>query len=458
MIFNTHILDMQSKLVQETQEILKIKSVERPAKDDMPFGEDVHKCFLHTLKLAESLGFKTKNIDNYAGHAEIGSGEEIVGILVHLDVVPEGDDWDYDPYGGEIVEGRIYGRGALDDKGPAIACLFAMKALVDSGVELKKRVRLIFGLNEETHWKGIRHYLMHEEAPSLGFTPDSDFPACHGEKGIMMVTGKKTLQGTNQGLYIKSFKGGHAANMVPDEAKVILSQALDLSNLASKYSHAWTYETKNHETHITAKGISAHGSTPEKGLNAISILMELLNQIDIEHKDQADFVKFYNQTIAYDFNGVLAGCNFEDEDSGKLTYNVGLINLDENHVEMVTNLRYPITSDFKAVVESLKNQYQEIKIDYQLDDHMPPIYFPKDHPLIEKLMKVYQDHTGDMSPASTTGGGTYARACDNIVAFGGVFPGHPELAHQKNEYIEIKNLIKTAQIYASAIYELAKED
>jgi succinyl-diaminopimelate desuccinylase len=186
--------------------------------------------------------------------------------------------------------------------------------------------------------------------------------------------------------------------------------------------------------------------------------MELLNQLDIDHKDQADFVNFYNQTIAYDFNGVLAGCDFEDEDSGKLTYNVGLINLDENHVEMVTNVRYPITSDYKAVVESLKNQYQAIKLDYQLDDHMPPIYFPKDHPLIEKLMKVYQDHTGDMSPASTTGGGTYARACDNIVAFGGVFPGDPELAHQKNEYIEIKNLIKTAQIYASAIYELAKED
>lgn len=457
MIFNTHILDMQRDIVKATQEILRIKSVELPKKGDMPFGEDVHKCFLHTLDLAESLGFETKNLDNYAGHAEIGSGKDIVGILVHLDVVPEGENWDYEPYGGQIVDGKIYGRGALDDKGPAIASLYAMKAIVDSGVELNKRVRLIFGLNEETHWKGINHYLKHEETPTIGFTPDSDFPACHGEKGIMMVTGKKQFFPSSKGLYIESFKGGHAANMVPDEAQVILSQEVDLSKLSSKYPEAFTSEIKNNKTHIKAKGISAHGSTPEKGLNAISVLMELLNQLTIDHEDQRAFINFYNHTIAYDLNGQLAACDFEDEDSGQLTYNVGLLNLDTDQVEMVTNVRYPITTEYDAVVNALKKQYEAIGLLYELDDHMPPIYFPKDHPLIQKLMKVYQEHTGDMSPASTTGGGTYARACDNIVAFGGVFPGDPELAHQKNEHIEIKNLIKTAQIYASAIYELARE-
>lgn len=147
--------------------------------------------------------------------------------------------------------------------------------------------------------------------------------------------------------------------MVPDEAKVILSQGLDLSSLTSRYPEAWTHEVKDQETHIKAKGISAHGSTPEKGLNAISVLMELLKQINLDHKDQADFVEFYNQTIAYDLNGALAGCGFEDEDSGKLTYNVGLLNLDEKHVEMVTNVRYPITSAYDAVVDALKNQYQK---------------------------------------------------------------------------------------------------
>lgn len=456
MIFNTKILDMQSEMVKATQEILKMNSVEGKAHGDMPFGPDVHACFMHTLKLAESLGFKTKNVDNYAGHAEIGEGDEIVGILVHLDVVPEGDNWDFEPYGGEIFDGKIYGRGALDDKGPAIASLYAMKAIVDSGVVLKKRVRLIFGLNEETHWKGITHYLKHETSPSIGFTPDSGFPACHGEKGIMMIEGKKSLNSTTNGLHIISFFGGKAANMVPDEASVLLSETVDLSNITSIHPEQWTVETKNEQTMITSKGISAHGSTPEVGLNAISILLEILYQLDIKHLDQKAFINYYHENIAYDLNGENAGCQFEDIDSGKLTYNVGVLNITPGNISMVTNVRYPITTPYDDVVAGLQENYRKIDLEYILQDHMAPIYFPKDHPLIEKLMKVYQDHTGDLSEPSTTGGGTYARALDNVVAFGGVFPGDPELAHQKNEYITINNLVKTSQIYASAIYELAK--
>lgn len=457
MVFNTLILDRQSDMVKATQEILKIKSVEGPAQGDMPFGPDVHKCFTHTLKLAESLGFKTQNVDNYAGHAEIGQGDDIVGILVHLDVVPEGDHWDFDPYGGEISDGKIYGRGALDDKGPAIASLFAMKAILDSGLELKKRVRLIFGLNEETHWKGITYYLNHETPPTLGFTPDSDFPACHGEKGIMMVQGDQIFHEKEEGLTILSFEGGQAANMVPDEAKVILNEIVDLSEVQSKYKNHWTFENINQETHITAKGISAHGSTPEDGLNAISILLEILQQLNLKHLGQKAFLDHYKEHIGYEFNGEHAGCHFEDEDSGKLTYNVGLLTITPEKLSMVTNIRYPITTSYDLVVQGLQDNYKKINLNYTLQDHMPPIYFPKDHPLIKKLMKVYQIHTGDLSQASTTGGGTYARALDNVVAFGGVFPGDPQLAHQRNEYITISNLIKTAQIYASAIYELAKD-
>lgn len=457
MIFNTKILDMQSEMVKATQEILQMKSVEGPAQGDMPFGEDVHKCFLHTLALAESLGFETKNIDNHAGHAQIGQGQDIVGILVHLDVVPEGDHWDFQPYGGQISDGKIYGRGALDDKGPAIASLFAMKAILDSGVTLNKRVRLIFGLNEETHWKGITHYLKHETSPTVGFTPDSSFPACHGEKGILMIQGQKTFDQAQEGLHIVEFKGGKAANMVPDEAQLILSQVVDLSKLTSTHPDQWTSQVIDGQCHISAKGISAHGSTPEVGLNAISILMELLGQLDLQHADQKAFVAYYQDSIAYDLNGQRAGCDFEDKDSGKLTYNVGVLAMTPGQVTMVTNVRYPITTAYDKVVDGIKANYRLAGLTYELQDHMAPIYFPKDHALIETLMTVYQAHTGDLSEPTTTGGGTYARALDNVVAFGGVFPGDPELAHQKNEFITIDNLIKTSQIYASAIYELAKD-
>lgn len=462
MKFNEQILEMKDALVQSTQEVIRLKSVEGAADGDMPFGADVHKCFINTLKLAESLGFKTKNVDNYAGHAEIGEGDEIVGILVHLDVVPEGEDWDHDPYGGEIVDGRIYGRGTQDDKGPAIAALYAMKAILDSGVKLNKRIRIIFGLNEETGWQGINYYLKHEATPNLAFTPDSDFPACHGEKGIMIYEAKQAFKErlADGGVEVLSIKGGNAANMVPDWAEAKIKETYDIDPFIDAYmtdnGGKLTVTREDGITTIYSEGVSAHGSTPEKGLNAIAYLLDFINVLDLQLGDLSLFIRFFEATIGLDYNGERAGCAFEDEDSGKLTYNVGKIELDQDGVRMVINTRYPITTPFEDVENGIKESFEMIKLNYRLIDHMKPIYFPKDHELIQTLMKVYQDHTGDESEPSTTGGGTYARAMDNAVAFGGVFPGEKELAHQKNENVSIDSLVKQAQIYASAIYELAK--
>lgn len=462
MQFNEKILSMKDEMVTSMQEILKFPSVEGPKDGHMPFGKAVHDCLIYTLNLAESLGFRTKNVDNYAGHAEIGQGDEIVGILVHLDVVPAGEGWDFDPYGGHIDDGKIYGRGTLDDKGPAIASLYAMKALLDSGVELNKRVRLIFGLNEETGWQGIKYYLEHEATPNLAFTPDSDFPACHGEKGIMIFTAEKAFKErlVDGGIQVLSIKGGNAANMVPDWAEAKIKETYNIDSFVSAYMEdrggELTVERKDGITTIHSKGVSAHGSTPEKGLNAISVLLDFINVLDIELGDLAGFIRYYEMIIGREYNGERAGCAFEDEDSGKLTYNVGKIDLTPEGVKLVINVRYPITTPFEDVENGIKESFEPVQLEYKLLDHMKPIYFPKDHPLIETLMKVYREHTGDMSDPSTTGGGTYARAMDNAVAFGGVFPGDPELAHQKNEFITIDNLIKTSQIYASAIHELAK--
>lgn len=462
MKFNDAIQNMQNEMVTSMQEILKFKSVEADADGDMPFGKAVHDCLIYTLDLAEKLGFRTKNVDNYAGHAEIGEGDEIVGVLVHLDVVPEGTGWDYDPYGGEIVDDKIYGRGTLDDKGPAIATLYAMKALVDSGLKLNKRVRIIFGLNEETGWRGINYYLEHEETPNLAFTPDAEFPACHGEKGITVfeLTKKFDELLNDGGVELISVKGGNAPNMVPDwaEAQIVETYAIDAMLEAYMKDKGGNLSLKRIDgvTTIYSKGISAHGSTPEAGENAISYLLDFINVLDIQLGDSASFIRGFERTIGLEFNGQRAGCGFQDEDSGKLTFNVGKIELDKAGVKLVVNVRYPITTPLKSVENGIRETFAQFGVEYNLLDHMAPIYFPKNHELIVKLMKVYQEHTGDMSEPITMGGGTYARAMKNAVAFGGVFPGDPELAHQKNEYITISNLIKTSQIYASALYELSK--
>ncbi|MCH4887178.1 dipeptidase PepV [Acidaminobacter sp. JC074] len=462
MIFNDRIKNMQDDMVTSLQEIIRFKSVEGKKDGDMPFGKEVHDCLIYTLNLADKLGFKTKNVDNYAGYAEIGQGDDLIGILVHLDVVPEGDGWDYDPYGGEIADGKIFGRGTLDDKGPAIATLYAMKALLDEGVTLNKRVRIIFGLNEETGWAGINYYLEHEETPSLAFTPDAEFPACHGEKGITVFELKKDFKEllNDGGVEVLSITGGNAANMVPDYAEAKIIETYDIEPMINAYMKDkggnLKLDRKDGVTTIQSTGISAHGSTPEVGENAISYLLDFVNNLDVKLGDSSSFIRGYERTIGLDYNGQRAGCGFEDEDSGKLTFNVGKIEMDKDSVKLLVNVRYPITTPLKVVEDGIKRTFKDIGMSYNLLDHMAPIYFPKDHELIVKLMKVYQEHTGDMSEPITMGGGTYARAMKNAVAFGGVFPGEPELAHQKNEYITIDNLVKQSQIYASALYELAK--
>lgn len=462
MKFNELILDKKNEMVTSLQEVLKFRSLEGKKDGDMPFGKDVHDCFMYTLNLAESLGFRTKNVDNYAGHAEIGEGDEIIGVLVHLDVVPEGEGWDYDPYGGEIVDGNIYGRGTLDDKGPAIATLYAMKALVDSGVKLNKRIRIIFGLNEETGWAGIDYYLQKEETPHLAFTPDADFPACHGEKGITVfeLTQKFEDLCSGEGVEVISIKGGNAANMVPDWAEAQIKETEAIDDIVDAYMQEkggeFTIERNNDITTIHSKGVSAHGSTPKVGKNAISYLLDLINVLELKYGDPSKFIRAYEKTIGLEYYGQRAGCGFEDKDSGKLTFNVGTIDMNQEAVKLIVNVRYPITTPLEDVENGIIETFKPHNIAYNLLDHMAPIYFPKDHELIVKLMKVYREHTGDMSEPITMGGGTYARAMKNAVAFGGVFPGDPQLAHQKNEHIAIDKLVLQSQIYASALYELAK--
>ncbi|HHY13423.1 MAG TPA: Sapep family Mn(2+)-dependent dipeptidase, partial [Thermoanaerobacterales bacterium] len=174
----------RNDIIKSVQEQIKIKSVKGESKPGMPFGEGPREALEHALKLSEELGFKTKNVDGYAGHAEYGEGDDIVGVLVHLDVVPEGTGWVHPPYGGEIHDGKIYGRGTIDNKGPAIAALYALKALKDSGVNMKRRVRIIFGTDEESGWEDMDYYMENEENPMCGFSPDALFPIINSEKGI----------------------------------------------------------------------------------------------------------------------------------------------------------------------------------------------------------------------------------------------------------------------------------
>jgi len=455
----------KNDIIKSTQDIIKIRSVEGEKKDNMPFGEGPCKALDFALNLADKLGFKTKNLDNYAGHAEYGEGNEIVGVLVHLDVVPEGDGWTYPPYGGEIHDGKIFGRGTIDDKGPAIACLYALKALKDANVKLNKKIRIIFGTNEESGWGCVKYYFDHEKAPDLAFTPDADFPVIHGEKGIIVFDLVKKLSSNVCGdITVESIKGGNAANMVPDYCEAII-KADNVSEIEEKLNdfvnntnYPLSLIRENGKVKIAAKGVSAHGSTPEKGENAITYLMAFLGKVLDLNSPIGEFVKIYNERIAFKHHGESIGCGFEDDVSGKLNFNPGVIKGHEGEIRLTINVRYPIKSSAEEVYKGIRENLKDTGIELvEGKGDNKPLYVPKDHPLVQKLMKVYKEHTKDAeSQPIVIGGGTYARAVKNAVAFGPLIPGQEELAHQKDEYISIDHLMLITKIYAHAMFELAK--
>lgn len=455
----------EKEIISSTQEIIKIKSIEEESLPGMPFGKGPYKALEYALNLSEDMGFKTKRLDGYAGHADLGEGEEIVGVLVHIDVVPEGSGWTYEPYAAEIHEGKIYGRGTTDDKGPAIAVLYAMKAISESGVHLSRKIRIIFGANEETGWGCMKYYFANEEPPNMAFTPDADFPVIYGEKGIIDFDLAYDIDKIKEdGIELLEVKGGNAPNMVPDYAEVTLKAKdigkveADLTNIIKNNDYPISLEIKDNKVKIAAEGKSAHGSTPEKGENAISYLMQLLGKAFEKDSNLGKFIHLYNDKIGFTYYGENIGCGFSDDISGKLNFNPGVIKMDKGKIILTVNVRYPIKSSAEEVYEGIRNNLKNTEWELIEDkSDMKPLYVSKDNFLVEKLMKVYREQTGDYdSQPITTGGGTYARAMDNAVAFGPMFPGQEDVAHQKNEYISIDHLMKLTKIYAQALYELAK--
>jgi len=453
-------------IVKSTREIISIKSVKADPREGEPFGEGVDSVLKYYLGLADKMGFKTKNVDGYAGHIEFGEGDEIIGILVHLDVVPEGDGWTYPPYGGEIHGNKIYGRGAIDDKGPAISVLYGLKAVKDMGIKLNKRVRIIAGLDEESRWECMKHYFKYEEKPACGFSPDADFPIINSEKGILIFKMRKAFTNSGTGdIAVKSIVGGNRPNMVPDYCEAVVEcDDSDASRKIKEALNAYVRETgyrfelkeESKVKVIKSYGVSAHGSMPEKGQNAISQLLVFLNKLDLYAGDIKEYVEVLSDKIGMEYYGQSMGVGLEDEVSGKLIFNLGEIRLDDREGEITVNIRYPIKYRCDQVIDALKETLEGTGIEITDIEDKAPLYVQEDNFMIQQLKKVYEDITGEEAKLISIGGGTYARAIDNAVAFGPLFQGQPELAHQKDEYIDIDHLIKITEIYGKAILELAK--
>lgn len=431
-------------LVKITQEIIQIPSVEGKSELDAPFGREVKKALDYALKKSEELGFRVKNFDNMVGYAEFGEGNEVISVLGHLDVVPEGNGWIYPPFGGEIHDGKIYGRGAIDDKGPTMASLFALYAIKETKQPISKRVRIVFGTNEETGWKCMEHLKKVSKDPLVGFAPDAEFPLINREKGILNVTLRKDFENKNNNVYII---GGFRPNMVPDYAEAVFNG--DVKNIKIQDGIDFI------ENKVVAHGKSAHGSLPEQGVNAIVKLSEAIVD-SIEEKEVKDVINFILDKVSYSVYGEKMGIDFSDELSGKLTMNLGVIEISESYATLTFNIRYPITDKKERIIEGFEKAGAPYGLKVHEFRNQNPLYVKEDNPLVQTLLKVYEETTGRKPYTLAIGGGTYARAMDLGVAFGPTFEEMEKVEHMANEYIELEHLKKVAKIYAKAIYELAK--
>ena len=456
MTLNERVLAMENDLLACLQENLRIPSVEGTPADGAPYGTEIRKSLDHVLASAEKLGFRTENIDGHVGWCEYGEGDEMVAVLGHLDVVPAGDGWSFDPWGGEIANGRIFGRGTMDDKGPSIAAIYALAALRDSGLPLKRRIRLIFGCNEETGAQDLKYYLAHGgEIPVMGFTPDAEYPVINGEKGIINATYTRSYEQTGE-LKLLSIQGGTAANVTPASACAKLSCPAELARrIAQLHAPKVSFTAAEYGVLVEAEGISAHGSTPEQGENAVGRLVLALDTLPFEGEAR-DVIHFLAEKLGMETDGKSAGIALSDEPSGGLTLNWGTLNADEKSLSMVINYRYPVTKAYDDCAPALNTLFSEAGFILAKETHKAKLYMSADCDLVKILLKVYKDHTGIDGKPKCIGGGTYAKSLPNILAFGPIFPGDEVREHKPDEFIEIPKLMKNTQIIASAMYEMAK--
>lgn len=461
MELNRKIDDLSESIIKSTQDLVRVKSVQEEAKEGMPFGEGPRKALDRALDISKSLGFKSVNMDGYIGYAEYGDGDDYVAVLGHLDVVPEGDGWKYPPYSAEVHDGKIYGRGTMDDKGPTVAALYGLEAIKELGLPLSKRVRIIFGTNEETGSKEVEYYMEREKAPISGFTPDAEYPLIYAEKGITIFNVVKDLKPCRSNLSVKSMEGGTAPNAVPDLCKctVETDDPGKIQEAAAMFCSSTGYdirtEVRDKEVIVKSYGVAAHGSLPHLGKNAIMRMFAFLGTLPFDG-DLKEFIDFFNKYVGEETNGETFGVGLKDSESGELTFNVGRVMMDGDTIKLALNIRYPVTYNLDDMMDPFNERIKGTGIRVEDLMHQKPLYFPADHPLIKTLQKVYNEQTGLEPKLLAIGGGTYAKEMPNIVAFGPIFPGKPDLDHQANEYIEIEDLIRNAKIYAHAIYELAK--
>ncbi len=433
------------QIVNTTVKLVQFDSSMQPAEEGYPFGKGAGECLEYFLAIAKEMGFETRNYDNYIGEVLFGEGNEFA-ILAHLDVMPAGSGWTYPPFGGVINDDpsaggvlgkKIWGRGTMDDKAPAVVCLYALKALKEEGILPKRKFKLIVGCNEESGWRCIDHYNKVATLPEEGFTPDADFPVIYAEKGILQFTAHFPVETPP----FTALSGGERVNMVCDEVSAILTRkgAEGLVDYANPVEGTrLSYDNTTNILHCFGK--SAHGSQPQNGANALEALLYFLST------ENEDCKRAYDCLFAD-----RAGLKELQDETGYLTMSPNVATFKEGILSISTDIRYPSTYPLEKITERL----DEWGVAYKIDRHKAPLYSDPQGKLIQTLLGVYERATGEKCVPIAIGGGTYARALKCGCGFGPQLKTQEATVHQPNEYVTFDMLRLMSKVYYEAIKALA---
>ena len=448
-------------MLKDLERLINIKSVAAPELPGMPFGEGSAKALQEALKVCEEHGLSVKNFENYVVTGELGPQPAELGILAHMDVVPEGKGWVTDPYKMVVKDGCIYGRGVSDDKGPAIAGLYAMLAAQQIAGGFKKGVRLILGGAEEIGSPDLAYYFKKEAAPPFSFSPDASYPVINIEKGSHHPVFSKTWEKTDKLPRVSKLNAEKTANIVPLECEA------DVLGLTKEDIAAAAAETENKTTvkftltdieggvHVLAVGLAAHASTPQNGKNALQAMLELLAVLPLADLPSTAAVKSLNKLFPYgDYLGKTIGIAMEDELSHELTLNFSICDLDETGFKAKYDSRCPICANEENVANVTKAAFEAEGFTVTGNQMKAPHHVPAELPFVQTLLKVYEDYTGNKGECISIGGGTYSHNIEGSVAFGIEFPGKEYRIHGANEVCYADELILGAKMFTQVILDM----
>ncbi len=461
----------RQEMISDIAALCRINSEKMPYREGMPYGEGVCAALGAALTMAERYGFSVRNYDNYVGTADLNDKEPGLDILAHMDVVPAGEGWQVTkPFEPLEKDGKLYGRGTADDKGPAVAALYAMRAVKECGIPLSKNVRLILGTDEECGSSDIPHYYAVEKEAPMTFSPDANFPVINTEKG--MFRGHFTAEWEKSAVLPRlcSIQAGTKVNVLPGKAQAVFqgvpSDVMEKAvNEAEKelgvhfeVEYSDYTEAKGDElAKVTAVGEGAHAAHPEAGNNALTALLYLANRLPLAPCDQTGKLKALEECFPHgDFRGTALGIGMEDEISGPLTLVFSMLEVTETGLDGKFDSRCPLCANEENVLKPVKALMEAKGFRFLTDSMIPPHHVPGDSVFVQTLLKVYEEYTGRKGECCSTGGGTYVHDLKNGVAFGASMPETDNRMHGADEFAVIDELLTSAKIFAQAIAELCR--